>query len=124
MISGEESHLSLIRKLLGPELVIVMLTMPEDQIKRRLQRRHFHKEDAKLVDILMVIHDSDNFEFKILLQRIGNSIEKIEADEENVVTVEVKEGMTEEEIMELVLQRVEGDLPLKEDLSGNLDNND
>ena len=124
MTPGEESHLSLIRKLLGSELVIVMLTMPEDQIKRRLQRRHFHKEDAKLVDILMVIHDSDNFEFKMLLQRIGNSIEKIEADEENVVTVEVKEGMTEEEIMELVLQRVEGDLPLKEDLSGNLDNND
>ena len=116
--------MSLIRKLLGPELVIVMLTMPEDQIKRRLQRRHFHKEDAKLVDILMVIHDSDNFEFKMLLQRIGNSIEKIEADEENVVTVEVKEGITEEEIMELVLQRVEGDLPLKEDLSGNLDIND
>ena len=44
-------------------------------------------------------------------------MEKIGRDEENVVTVQVQEGMTEEEIMELVLQRVEGDLPLKEDLS-------
>ena len=44
-------------------------------------------------------------------------MDNIERDEENVVTVEVREGMTKEEIMELVLQRVEGDLPLKEDLS-------
>ena len=46
--------------------------------------------------------------------------ETIASDEENVVTVQVKEGMTEEEIMDLVLQRVEGDLPLKEDPSRDL----
>ena len=34
--------------------------------------------------------------------------------------VEVEEGMAKEEIMDLVLQRVEGDLPLKEDPSSNL----
>ena len=38
------------------------------------------------------------------------------------MTVQVKEGMTEEEIMDLVLQRVEGDLPLKEDPSRDLCN--
>ena len=47
-------------------------------------------------------------------------MDNIERDEENVVTVEVREGMTKEEIMDLVLQRVEGDLPLKEDPSSNL----
>ena len=49
-------------------------------------------------------------------------MEKIGRDEENVVTVQVKEGMTEEEIMDLVLQRVDGDLPLKEEPSTNLCN--
>ena len=48
--------------------------------------------------------------------------ETIASDEENVVRVQVKEGMTEEEIMDLVLQRVEGDLPLKEDPSRDLCN--
>ena len=47
-------------------------------------------------------------------------MDNVERDEENVVTVEVREGMTKEEIMDLVLQRVEGDLPLKEDPSSNL----
>ena len=43
--------------------------------------------------------------------------EKIDSEEENVVTVEVEEDMSEEEIMNLVLHRVEGELPLREDLS-------
>ena len=34
-----------------------------------------------------------------------------------MVTVEVKEDMTKEEIMNLVLQRVDGEMPLKEDHS-------
>ena len=41
-------------------------------------------------------------------------MEKVSKDEENVVTVPVKEEMTKEEIMNLVLQRIDGDLPLKE----------
>ena len=49
-------------------------------------------------------------------------MDNVERDEENVVTVEVQEGMTEEEIMDLVLQRVDGDLPLKEEPSTNLCN--
>ena len=41
-------------------------------------------------------------------------MEKVSKHEENVVTVPVKEEMTKEEIMNLVLQRIDGDLPLKE----------
>ena len=44
-------------------------------------------------------------------------IEKVSKDEENVVTVPIKEEMTKEEIMSLVLQRIDGDLPLKEKTS-------
>ena len=41
-------------------------------------------------------------------------MEKVSKHEENVVTVPIKEEMTKEEIMKLVLQRIDGDLPLKE----------
>ena len=44
-------------------------------------------------------------------------MEKVGKDEENVVTVPIREEMTKEEIMNLVLQRIEGDLPLKEKTS-------
>ena len=47
---------------------------------------------------------------------MGEAQEKIRQDEENVVSVQIKEDMTSQEIMELVLQRVDGELPLKEDL--------
>ena len=44
-------------------------------------------------------------------------MEKVSKDEENVVTVPIREEMTKEEIMNLVLQRIDGDLPLKEKTS-------
>ena len=44
-------------------------------------------------------------------------MEKVRKDEENVVTVPIREEMTKEEIMNLVLQRVDGDLPLNEKTS-------
>ena len=37
---------------MGPELIIVILTMPNKNIKKRLIKRH--PKDKKLVDILMV----------------------------------------------------------------------
>ena len=56
-----------LRKLLGPELIIVILTMPNKNIKKRLIKRHH--QDKKLVDILMVKY-SLNFEssfYKIII---------------------------------------------------------
>ena len=44
-------------------------------------------------------------------------MEKVSKHEENVVTVQIKEEMTKEEIMRCVLQRIDGDLPLKENTS-------
>ena len=44
-----------LRKCLGPELVIVLLTMPEDRRKDRLLKRHVKEGDAKFVDYLMVV---------------------------------------------------------------------
>ena len=52
--NGEKRVVFFHRKLLGPELVIVILTMPQNELKRRLQKRHFKKEEAKFVDYLMV----------------------------------------------------------------------
>ena len=45
---------------------------------------------------------------------VGDANENIRKDEENVVTVQVREDMTREEIMELVYQRVDQQLPIKE----------
>ena len=50
---------------------------------------------------------------------VGDAIEKIRKDEENVVTVQVREDMTREEVMELVYQRVDQELPLKEDVTSS-----
>ena len=47
---------------------------------------------------------------------IGDANEKIRKDEENVVTVQVREDMTREEIMELVYQTIDQELPIKEDV--------
>ena len=44
-------------------------------------------------------------------------IEKISKDEENVVSVKIEEGMSQEEIMKLVHQRVDVDLPVREQTS-------
>ena len=103
---------------MGPELIIVILTMPNKNIKKRLLKRH--PKDKKLVDILMVKLDII-FIFLFLpkynFQSIGNMMEKVSKHEENVVTVPIKEEMTKEEIMNLVLQRIDGDLPLKEKTS-------
>ena len=41
-----------LRKLLGPELIIVVLTMTKKNMERRLRQRH--KKDKHLVDMLMV----------------------------------------------------------------------
>ena len=41
---------------------------------------------------------------------IGKRIEKISTEEENVVTVEIEEGRTKYEVMDLVLQSIDGDL--------------
>ena len=41
-----------VRKLLGPDLIIVILTMSEKNIERRLRDRH--QKDGKFVDMLMV----------------------------------------------------------------------
>ena len=57
-ISVLESSLSvmvLCRKFLGPELVIVILTMPSKSRKKRLKQRHPKKEDKEAVEVLMVI---------------------------------------------------------------------
>lgn len=39
---------------MGPELVIIVLTMPKKGIKERLLKRHYKDEDKGFVDILMV----------------------------------------------------------------------
>ena len=45
------------------------------------------------------------------LQYIGDTIDKIEKDERNVVSLDVTGEMTESEIMNLALQRIETESP-------------
>ena len=40
---------------MGPEVVIVILSMPKKDVKKRLKKRHPKKEEKKLIDWLMVI---------------------------------------------------------------------
>ena len=42
------------RKFLGPELVIVILTMPRKDVKKRLEKRYPKIEDKATIDFLMV----------------------------------------------------------------------
>ena len=42
------------RKLLGPELVIVMLTMPKENVRERLRKRHINENSDQLLDYFMV----------------------------------------------------------------------
>ena len=53
---------------------------------------------------------------------VGDANEKIRKDEENVVTVQVREDMTREETMELVYQRVYQELPLQQDVTSHICN--
>ena len=98
----------IIRKLLGPDLIIVILTMSEKNIERRLRDRH--QKDGKFVDMLMVQISKEVLWPNIYFQLIGKRIEKISTEEENVVTVEIEEGRTKYEVMDLVLQSIDGDL--------------
>ena len=43
------------RKFLGPELVIVILTMSRGNIEKRLQKRHPKREDKEIIDWMMVL---------------------------------------------------------------------
>ena len=42
------------RKFLGPELVVVILTMPRKDVKKRLEKRYPKIEDKATIDFLMV----------------------------------------------------------------------
>ena len=52
--SGVSSDRDICRKFLGPQLVIVILTMQKEHRRKRLEKRH-KEEDTELVDVLMVI---------------------------------------------------------------------
>ena len=43
------------RKFLGPELVVVILTMPRKNVRKRLKKRHPKKTDKGIIKWLMVI---------------------------------------------------------------------
>ena len=40
---------------MGPELFVVILTMPRKDVKNRLKKRHPKKSDKWIVEVLMVI---------------------------------------------------------------------
>ena len=42
------------RKLLGPDLVIVMLTLPKESVRERLTKRHINENSEQLLDYMMV----------------------------------------------------------------------
>ena len=42
------------RKLLGPDLVIVMLTMPKESVRERLNKRHANENSEQLLEYMMV----------------------------------------------------------------------
>ena len=45
------------RKLLGPDLVIVMLTLPKESVRERLTKRHINENSEQLLDYMMVTPD-------------------------------------------------------------------
>jgi len=78
-----------VRSLMGPDLVIVNLTMTEEGTRKRISKRH--SENQSITDMLM----------KVSL--LCTSAE----DEERVVNILIDETMTEDDVIELILNKTQ-----------------
>jgi len=78
----------IIRTFLGPDLIIIVLTMTEENTKKRIEKRHRGSQQA--VELLMKF------------QRI---CQPAEDNEEGVINIEVDDSMSEEDVMELILSK-------------------
>jgi len=78
----------IIRSFLGPELIIIVLTMTEENTRKRIEKRHRGSQQA--VDLLM--------KFRKICQ-------PAEDDEEGVINIEVDSNMSEDDVIEIILSK-------------------
>jgi len=81
---------SAIREILGPDLIIIVLTMPRAERRERILRRHHG--DEKSADLF------DYFE---------NRMEGVLENEPNTIEIKVDSAMTKEEVVNEIIKRVE-----------------
>merc|ERR1719187_2071632 len=83
-------HRDLLRSKMGPKLVIVNLVMEPEELRKRVLTRHQGDEDA-----------AD------LMTTFKNMCDPVEAGEPGAVNIQVKAGMTREEVVDTILEMVE-----------------
>ena len=111
----------IIRRVLGPHILLLNLTTSEEAREKRLLQRH--QGDQREVRWLKVRlrksckkfikkkfqHSFHEIEPKIeskKLQSVGSVCEPVEMDEENVVELVVEEDMTREQILMMVMDTI------------------
>ena len=108
----------IIRRVLGPHILLLNLTTSEEAREKRLLQRH--QGDQREVRWLKVSsckkfikkefqHSFHEMEPKIeskKLQSVGSVCEPVEMDEENVVELVVEEDMTREQILMMVMDTI------------------
>ena len=92
------------RTFLGPDLIIIVLTMTEENTKKRIEKRHRGSQQAvellmvKLINFRKINHLEDFQKFQRICQPAENN-------EEGVINIEVDDSMSEEDVMELILSK-------------------
>ena len=94
-----------LRKILGPQLVFILLTMPSEDRRMRILSRH--KNDEGAVDMMEVIFrpekpDSFFSFFHEYFQRFEEACEPGQEGEPNTINLSVTAAMTKEEVVEEV----------------------
>jgi len=78
-----------IRSVLGPDLIFVILSMDEEEVRKRVTARHHGEEQASE-----------------LMEPINKLCEPIGDDEENAVSIRVTTDMTKEDVLQKILDLV------------------
>ena len=93
------------RSLLGPELVVVVLGMAEKTRRQRLITRHdgYNQEVKKrmVVDSKIFLNVS-KYQMSCC-QEVGQFSHPVDAEESRVVSVEITEAMTRDEVCTLIM---------------------
>ena len=96
----------IVRRELGPEVVVVVLTMEQEATLARLQQRH---QDSQREVRWLQVELNEIFSVSVMkyFQSIGRLCGRVEEGEERVVEVEVGAERTREEILQTVMETIQ-----------------
>ena len=83
----------MLRKMLGPELVFIVLNLDSESQEARLRARHTRAHDQELVHMLKKMHEF---------------YEPADTDEDSAYNIMITKDMTEDDVMEKALEIING----------------